>query len=326
MEKEQLKKLAIEKTISMCAEIGIKVRRSFFVLETYIDYMKVLRSANVKILKVDGKEVVSVFIDFKNLPQAKTHKDKFLEFYNCTVINEGVIFKFTEEALEISEKVEVTDQNIEAVIRKINKLLALSQDKCNENEAIGASLMAQKLLAKYNIALSDLDGYKEEEQEAEEVRAVVGMGDKWKYELAEVIARSYRCKVYTCGSEVVVFYGFRQDILIARKVYMYLYNVCKRLGREYLKEYTENNPYEKADGIHTSYCHGFVTGVDEQLSKQCTELMIITPRKVEESFAEFSKGFRNRSLSYSYADSKAYSEGKKSGRSSINAQYIERKE
>ena len=125
---------------------------------------------------------------------------------------------------------------IEEVIRKVQKLLALADQSRNpsEAEAIAASMQAQKLLAKYNLEIADITG-EEKKEEIEQVIADVGTGNKWKYTLANAIADSYCCKCYYHGAEMIVFYGYQSDVLIARRVFMYLFKVGNSLATKYVK-------------------------------------------------------------------------------------------
>lgn len=222
--------------------------------------------------------------------------------------------------------IRAADQSkIEEVIRKVQKLLALGDKSRNpsEAEAIAASMQAQKLLAKYNIEIADVTG-EEKKEEIEQVIADVGTGNKWKYSLAEAIADGYCCKCYYHGSESVVFYGYQSDVLIARRVFMYLFKVGNSLATKYVKTSRENG--ESTQGLYNSFCSGFCKGVRSELQKHCTALMLITPQPVIESFDKFSADFKTVNHQINVADYDAYCTGEVEGKRALNGQYIEGEE
>ena len=73
-----------------------------------------------------------------------------------------------------------------------------------------------------------------------------------------------------------------------------------------------------------TYLLGFKDGIKEVLGRQCTALMIITPKEVEDSFAEMSKNWRRSTSTIHYSqDSKAYDQGKRDGKDTIAARTLE---
>lgn len=85
----------------------------------------------------------------------------------------------------------------EKIIQTIKKVLDLSRNNPSEEEAKTAALKAQQLLAKYNIKESDLvDGNTSEN--IVEKYSDVGLA-KWKYGLACIVARNFRCEMFMLG-------------------------------------------------------------------------------------------------------------------------------
>lgn len=319
MTKDELKSMAVRKTIAILEELGIKYRKNDFhesgtVNGRYVDATIVVSMSGNVTTKVR-------FDDEKRGAALKKVKMQFYNYFNCRVRDYGVTFTFTKKELELEyiKQEDVDENKLEAVMEKIQKLLALSESD-NEHEAVSASLMAQKLLAKYNLSIEEINGG-EEEATIEETRADVGTGNKWKYTLADIIARNYRCKDYFHGNKTIVFRGYRQDVLIARRVYVYLFSVCKRLAGAYAKKVREEQ--WTAAGVQNSFAAGFIAGVDGELSKQCRELMIITPQAVEKEFEEFAKGFGTINSNVAVMNGTAYEEGVVEGRRALNAQYID---
>lgn len=264
--------------------------------------------------------------------RVKEVKDNFLNFAFCRVIPTGYFagvnffFSFNEIEIHVAGDVKADEDKVDTIIKKVQKLLALADPSRNpsEEEALAASMQAQKLLAKYNLDIAAVTG-KEKEEKIEQTIADVGTGKKWKYNLADVIARSYCCKAYFVGSDQIVFYGYQSDTVIAQRVFLYLFAVGNRLGDKYVKDYKAKRGYVTPNLFNT-YVNGFTDGINAELSKQCTALALIVPPKVEESYTVFSVGFgtKNTQIETNPYDRKAYEQGKTDGRHALNARYLEK--
>lgn len=324
MNENELKVVAINTVIKYAEEQGVKLRR--------LDFKEDAEFTDVRFM-CDGAGVplsimVKVYYSGRWAKQLKEAKDRFLNYYNARLEEGCLSFSFTVNELEIialkKNSNDKTDEDkIDRVIEKINKLLLLSDSSRNpsEHEAIAASLQVQKLLAKYNLTLTDVTGERKEE-DVEQSIADVGKGKKWKFALAITIANNFACKCYAVGREQIVFYGYKADIVAARRVYVYLFNVGDKLAKQYAKKFREENGY--ADGIYNSFCKGFVAGVQKELEKQCKALAIVVQPKVEETFKAFSETFKgNVNTAIKANNRKAYDEGFVEGKRALNAQYLE---
>lgn len=213
----------------------------------------------------------------------------------------------------------------EKIMNKIKNLLDLANNNPNENEAIAAALKAQELMAKYNIELDQLDDKVETREITEEVYRNTGKHEmkKWKYSLAGIIATNFRCKNYFMGRSDVVFYGYKEDARIALQVFTYLYETGNKLA---VRKYNE---YKKAGldtkGVMNTYLIGFRDGVKSVLEKQCTALMIVTPKEVNEQYKIRSATFTSmkNTIKTLGQNSKAYAEGKADGRDTAQARALE---
>ena len=210
----------------------------------------------------------------------------------------------------------------EQAIEKIKKSLALAADNPNENEAKAALLMAQKLMAKYNVSV--------EMTEEKETISYSQEQCKHRYDaayrkpLAAVIARNFRCEFYYHGSKVV-FFGRSFDARVAREAFEYAYEFAMREGNK-----LERKAYEErgtARGVHSSYTAGFISGLKEALEAQCTALMIVTPQDVKDEFADMSAnwkaargGFR---LNARNIDADAWRAGHHDGKTVMNGRRVE---
>lgn len=206
------------------------------------------------------------------------------------------------------------------VIDKVKKLLALGESD-NENEAKSALLMAQKLMAKYDINV---------EVAGEETIAYSKEVCQHRYDaayrkpLGRLIADNFRCEMYLCGGHIT-FFGRENDARIAKEAFEYAYEFAMREGNKLEnKAYAE---YGSARGVHSSYTQGFIAGLKEAFAVQCTALMIVTPQDVKDEYAEMSKGwgharggFRGAGANF---DSSAYNAGKTDGRTVMNGRRVE---
>lgn len=338
MNEIQMRSVAIDTVIKYAEEQGVKLRRLDFAakesmcdFDTDRNFNPIYKNCFYFVRNAEKQPIsimVKVAYNGRWEKQLKIAKDRFLNYYNCRLEQHHLSFSFTVNELEIiasgKNKAENADEEkIKNVISIINKLLALADKSRNnsEQEAIAASLKVQKLLAKYNLSMADVTGERKDEPVEQSV-ADVGTGKKWKYTLASVVADNFACKHFIVGTEQIVFFGYKADIVAARRVFIYLFKVGHKLATQYAKQYREEN--YAADGVYNSFCKGFVAGVKKELDKQCTALAIVVQPKVKEEWEAFSADFGTLKNSAIQATNReAYNEGFVEGKRALNAQYLE---
>ena len=208
----------------------------------------------------------------------------------------------------------------EQAIEKIKNCLALANNNTNEHEAKAALLMAQKLMAKYDVSV--------EMTETEEVisyaqeKCVHRYDAAYRKPLAAVIARNFRCEFFYQGSKVV-FFGRAFDARVAREAFEYAYEFAMREGNK-----LERKAYEErgtARGVHSSYTAGFIVGLKEALEAQCTALMIVTPQDVKDEFADMSAGWKAARGGFKIrdVDVNAWRAGHHDGKTVMNGRRVE---
>ncbi len=322
MTEENLINFAIKKTIGILEECDLKYRKNDFnrYNTTYVN-RKYQGPTIMKLL--DGGVVLTVFYDDLNNHnrgiKLKRNKDKFYNYFFAHVDFDCISFKYTKKELELEYLKQSDEGNKnDEIMKKIQKLLALAESD-NEHEAISASLMAQKLLAKYNITLEKNDT----DEEIREVTVKLNTGDKWKYNLGQIIANNYCCKFYwlSGGETIVTFRGYITDIMIARRVFTYLFSVGKRLAKTYEKNHREEHGF--AYGIYNSYCSGYLNGIEGELNKQCTALQLVIPKEVEKDWDEKFKDIKTTDTNIPLNDYGAFKQGETDGKNALNAQYID---
>lgn len=213
---------------------------------------------------------------------------------------------------------------MEKILNKIKNLLDLANNNPNEHEAIAAALKAQELMAKYNIELDDLDSKPETREIVKEIYHQSGKHEmrKWKIGLASIIAKNFRCETYFLGGKDVVFYGYKEDAKIALQVFTFLYEIGNKLAVRYYNKCKKEGLETR--GVMNTYLVGFRDGVAEVLEKQCTALMIVTPKEVKEQFEEMTSGWKTMKSSLRLSrDIRAYSNGKQDGRDMASSRSLE---
>ena len=211
----------------------------------------------------------------------------------------------------------------EKIISKIQKVLELSRNNPSKEEAQAAALMAQKLLAQYHISVVDIEEMEKQVETIEEVFVEVGRGNKWKGTLAAIIAKNFRCKVYTRDSnQTIVFYGYELDASVAANTFEEMFYQGVKLANKFKRTCTGDT-----SGVFNSYVMGFCSGLREGLERQCTALMIVTPKEVEDAWKDRSRGFRHSQCtirrSYNSNGLRARQEGYTAGRNAAGSRLLE---
>ena len=213
-------------------------------------------------------------------------------------------------------------ENKKQMIEKIKKVMALAENNPNENEAIAAALKAQKLMAKFHINEDELgDEITESKLESMECE-VGGKTQKWKLQLAVVLANNFRCKVYLKNGNVT-FYGFEEDVNVCSEVFYTLYKIGVKLSDKLKRETRKETGTAK--GIRNTFCVGFVAGIKSELEKQCTALMIVVPKEVNDGYAKMSANWgKGKSSNLRIgSDRSVYEKGFQSGKDAVRKRSIE---
>jgi hypothetical protein len=214
------------------------------------------------------------------------------------------------------------------VLEKVKKLLALADQSKNnsEEEAKAAALKAQKLMAEYNLTLTDAE--EDEKLEITDARYNCGGDNQWKFSLASVIARNFRCEVFWLNKKIACFYGYKTDAEIAKEVFGTLFKICKkRMTQVADAEYYRTG---SSRGVRYAFTQGFVAGVKSALDAQCTALMIVVPKEVSDQYnEEIVKTSKTFGIKYQGTTNngrfqkKFYEQGQQEGREAMNKRSIE---
>lgn len=173
------------------------------------------------------------------------------------------------------------------ILEKISKTLRLSANNSNENEAQSAILAAQRLMAKYHITQEEINDFLNEcdskdSQVIEEKADKEMNNEKWKKRLMITIAKNFRCDVYYHGGKLVIV-GSKEDILIAKRVYLYAKHAILNSFKIFYKENYDLsfNDDSFRNKCKRDYAYGFINGLsqkfEEQKEKSEMALVVVNP-------------------------------------------------
>lgn len=211
-------------------------------------------------------------------------------------------------------------KDMNKLIEKVTKLLALAGNNPSENEAQAAALKAQRLIAEYNLDLNALG--MEEKIEYKLLTAVHSNNEGYRSPLATIVAPNFRCRAILINNHIH-FFGRAGDVDTCTSVYNYLYKVSHNKGLRLERQARKEG--RSTHGVANCYWRGFMKGLQDELATQCQALAIVVPEDVHSKFSEkFPKltqhkgGIRQRGF-----DVRAYDTGYKDGRDSMKRRELE---
>ena len=174
------------------------------------------------------------------------------------------------------------------IIEKVQNLLELAYDAPNDEEGQTALLMAQKLMVKHNLSMSDVTTACKRDKIGETVGTWEYRLPWWQEQLAAILGENFRCKTVRRrlpddGITQIIFFGYQSDAELCTKVYegsiLYLKYRLKRLFPTITKARWKD--YKK------SYLLGFLKGLDQRFKRQVQSseefaLMVQVPAEVLE--------------------------------------------
>lgn len=207
------------------------------------------------------------------------------------------------------------------ILEKITKTLRLGKNNSNENEAQSAILAAQRLMAKYRITQEDINDFLNEgdtkQSEIIEEEAENGTNnEKWKKRLMITIAKNFRCDVYYHGGKLVIV-GSKEDILIAKRVYLYAKQAILNSFKIFFKENYDYDDDSFRNKCKRDYAYGFINGLsqkfEEQKSNSEMALVVVNPEvKTYFENINFTGVYRGRATKIK--SNYCFQEGKYKGR------------
>lgn len=155
----------------------------------------------------------------------------------------------------------------EKIIDKIRKLLELSKNNPNKEEAILALTKARELMFKHNV---DMENIKKDDTNYFEKIVQLKKWKNWILFFLMYLNDAFGTfSLYNEYTKRVYFYGEKEKVLGISEIFEFLFEVADYLAmkeyRNFLKEYGTGK------GIYLSYILGFINGVNNALEKQNRE-------------------------------------------------------
>ncbi len=179
----------------------------------------------------------------------------------------------------------MTDLN--KIAEKIQHLLDKTiANGASESEAQQALMMAQKLMAKYNINQESLGGEEKISYSLEPCKVRVNPRSKW---MCMVIANSFAVKAIISGGKICYF-GRSMNVTAAKSALEFAHKVMEHGMTKACRNHGLEPSQAGASLIYNAYAQGFINGLKEALDAQTVALAIVVP---EDVVTEFGKRFPN---------------------------------
>ncbi len=214
----------------------------------------------------------------------------------------------------------MTDLN--KIAEKIQHLLDKTvANGASESEAQQALMMAQKLMAKYNINQESLNGEEKISYSLEACKVRVNPRSKW---MCMVIADSFAVKAIISGGKICYF-GRSMNVTAAKSALEFAHKVMENGMTKACRNHGLEPSQAGASLIYNAYAQGFINGLKEALDAQTVALAIVVP---EDVVTEFSKRFPNlrkgRSSSWKRGNyQEEYMAGRRDGSQVMNKRSLE---
>lgn len=225
-----------------------------------------------------------------------------------------------------------TPENLDSVMRRIAKLLAIAgDDRANPEEASAAAGMAERIMRKYQIEHADVimeqlkkgdDMHAEtcplgKRVESKKDFTVVPPWAQWiAVQVAKVNGAGCKIVLSPTGAKVIQFYGFKQDVMVAKYMFDYLASTVLRLFMEFKKTGADRHASD-------SYRKGVATGIysnlmrqqkekDQELRTSTTGTALVVAKA--SAVAEYGGEFKTKKSSTTTRNGDAFGAGVKDGR------------
>lgn len=218
-----------------------------------------------------------------------------------------------------------TPENMDAILRRCNKMLAIAEGSANENESAAAAAMVAKIMQKYRIENSDLylAKFKDEAEfdswESEPTARLF----KWVNFVSTSIAMLYGVRATIVQKrvaprktvKVIRFQGFKEDVQVATWTFEYLTNTILNVS----KKFHADNPkvgLSGTDSFRQAMSSRIQTRIKEHLEQQKQEesvtgreLVLAKDNAVSDKFGDN----KFRTVASQITDRNAYSAGSAAG-------------
>lgn len=214
----------------------------------------------------------------------------------------------------------MTDMN--AIANKIQHLLNKTvENGATEAEAQAALLMAQKLMAKYNIELEQQTGSKDFKCSLEETKVKPNPRNN---SLGNIIANSFAVKGIIYGGKWA-FFGREANAKAAAEALKFIHKTLEAGIRRVCADHGLKSSERGAAFYYNAYALGFINGLKEAMAAQTKALCVVVPEDVNNKFNEkFPKlnTYHGKGMQYHH-DRDAYAQGQRDGRSAMDRRSLQ---
>ena len=212
--------------------------------------------------------------------------------------------------------------DMNAIANKIQQLLNKTvENGASEAEAKTALLMAQKLMAKYNIELEQQTGSKDFKCSLEETKVKPNPRNN---SLGNIIANSFAVKGIIYGGKWA-FFGREANAKAAAEALKFIHKTLEAGIRRVCAEHGLKSSERGAAFYYNAYALGFINGLKEAMAAQTKALCVVVPEDVNNKFNEkFPKlnQYRGKGMQYHH-DQDAYAQGQRDGRSAMDRRSLQ---
>ena len=214
----------------------------------------------------------------------------------------------------------MTDMN--KIAEKIQHLLNKTvENGATEAEAQAALLMAQKLMAKYNIELEQQTGSKDFKCSLEETKVKPNPRNN---SLGNIIANSFAVKGIIYDGKWA-FFGREANAKAAAEALKFIHKTLEAGIRRVCADHGLKSSERGAAYYYNAYSLGFIKGLQEAMAAQTKALCVVVPEDVNNKFNEkFPKlnQYRGKGMQYHH-DQDAYAQGQRDGRSAMDRRSLQ---
>lgn len=179
---------------------------------------------------------------------------------------------------------------MEDVIRKIQKALALAHDKSSEKESQSAMLLAQRLMLKHNLSMSDISIQQTNEKNTRTGFIRLNRIEWWQRGLAAIIADNFKSYFFFSHGSHIGFLGLEEDVTIATELFEFGCKMIKYHASRYLSSRQEWRSRKYANALKNDYINGFLSGLNdkfkEQVEKESFALVLIKDEIVVQAYED----------------------------------------
>jgi hypothetical protein len=207
-------------------------------------------------------------------------------------------------------------------MNKVKRALALAKDNPNDNEGQTALAMAQRLMIKHDISMSEVSLESLNEKKTKKVKATDHKRISWwERRLAGIITDNFRCYYWWNTWErksVITFMGLEKDVELAKEVYNLAVEAVKYYSKRFIKENDLSGNATMTRQYKNDYIAGFLSGLKEKFNEQIKEneewgLIIQKDQLVVDTFEKIelrTERIKQPDLVSSFAMSQGYQDGK----------------